>query len=89
MVPFVKAMTKLFAGEPLPEAPPIACSDPQRQEPPEVVIKAMKWIPRPSIRTAVGLLAALGAGIWATGRRAPSPARSDRRPEFAAATAGL
>ena len=89
MVPFVKAMTKLFAGEPLPEAPPIACSDPQRQEPPEIVVKAMKWIPRPSIRTAVGLLAALGAGIWATGRRAPSPDRTERGQEFAGAAAGM
>jgi protease I len=70
MVPFGKAMTKLFAGEPLPEkASPFAKSDPQRREPPNVVIGAMKWLPRPSIRTAVGLLAALGAGLWATGRK--------------------
>jgi protease I len=70
MVPFVKAMTKLFAGEPLPEkASPFAKSDPQRREPPNVVIGAMKWLPRPSIRTAVGLLAAVGAGLWATGRK--------------------
>jgi protease I len=70
MVPFVKAMTRLFAGEPLPDqASPFAPSDPQRREPPGVVIKAMKWLPRPSIRAAVGLLAALGAGLWAAGRR--------------------
>jgi protease I len=72
MVPFVKAMTKLFAGEPLPDkVPPFASSDPQRREPPELVIEAMKWLPRPSIRTAVGLLAALGAGLWATARHTP------------------
>jgi len=66
MVPFVKAMTKLFAGEPLPdEASPSAQSDPQRREPPEVVVGAMKWLPRPSIRAAVGLLAAMGTGLWA------------------------
>jgi protease I len=70
MVPFVKAMTKLFAGEPVPgAAAPSARSDPQRREPPEVVLGAMKWLPRPSIRTAVGLLAAVGVGLWATGRR--------------------
>jgi deglycase len=69
MLPFVKAMTKLFAGEPLPEAGSPARSDPQRSEPPKVVVKAMKWLPRPSIRTALGLLAAVGAGLWATGRR--------------------
>ena len=69
MIPFVKAMTKLFAGEPLPDkASPFARSDPQRREPPEVAVEAMKWLPRPSIRTAVGLLAAAGAGLWATGR---------------------
>jgi protease I len=70
MIPFVKAMTKLFAGEPLPTEPQaLARSDPQRREPPVVVVEAMKWLPRPSIRTAVGLLVALGAGLWATGRR--------------------
>jgi protease I len=71
MVPFVKAMTRLFAGEPLPEPAALETrSDPQRSEPPQVVVGAMKWLPRPSIRTAVGLLAALGVGLWATTRRA-------------------
>ena len=46
-----------------------AQSDPQRREPPRVVVGAMKWPPRPSIRTAVVLFAAAGAGLWATGRR--------------------
>ena len=70
MVPFVKAMTRLFAGEPLPGAATLDTrSDPQRREPPEVVVGAMKWLPRPSIRTAVGLLAAIGVGLWAAGGR--------------------
>ena len=70
MVPFVKAMTRLFAGEPLPGAAALDTrSDPQRREPPEVVVGAMKWLPRPSIRTAVGLLAAIGVGLWAAGGR--------------------
>lgn len=70
MVPFVKSMTALFAGEPLPaQASPFARSDPQRTEPPKLVIEAMKWLPRPSIRGALGLIAAVGAGIWAIGRR--------------------
>jgi protease I len=70
IVPFVKAMTALFAGEPLPpNASPFARSDPQRREPPKLVLEAMKWIPRPSVRTLVGLVAAIGAGIWALGRR--------------------
>lgn len=70
MIPFVKAMTALFAGEPLPaDASPFARSDPQRREPPKLVLEAMKWIPRPSVRTLVGLFAAVGAGMWALGRR--------------------
>jgi protease I len=69
LIPFVKSMTALFAGEPLPtEASPFASSDPQRREPPRVVLDTMKWMPRASIRTALGLLAALGAGLWAVGR---------------------
>jgi protease I len=70
MIPFVKAMTALFAGGPLPaDASPFARSDPQRREPPKLVIEAMKWLPKPSTRMLVGLVAAVGTGIWALGRR--------------------
>jgi protease I len=70
IIPFVKAMTALFAGEPLAaDASPFARSDPQRREPPKFVLEAMKWMPRPSIRTLVGVAVAVGAGIWALGRR--------------------
>lgn len=43
-------------------------SSPQRSEPPQLVVGAMKWLPRPSIRTAV-LLGAAGLGWAAMNRR--------------------
>jgi protease I len=72
MVPFVKAMLGLFA-EPRPMGsthPPVACSSPQRDAPPKAVLTAMKWTPRPSLRTAVGLGALAVWLVAAAGRRA-------------------
>ena len=40
-------------------------SAPQAEEPPEIVVGAMKWLPKPSLRTAVGL-GAIAAVIMAT-----------------------
>ncbi len=70
MVPFVEAMTKLFAGstEAAPAIAPRVRSDPQREAPPELVINTMKWLPRPSLRAAV-LVAAVGAALWAATQR--------------------
>lgn len=69
IIAFVRAMTELFT-----EQAPIfsrmaqaAHSDPQRQAPPELMVQAIRWIPRPSFRTVLGL-AALGAGIMAMNR---------------------
>jgi protease I len=64
MVPFVKALIPFFAhGEAEVESRPASSltSAPQREAPPEVVIGAMKWLPRPSVRTAaiIGALAAV------------------------------
>ena len=60
---FVPAITELFS---VPSAVPATApspvdSSPQASQPPELVIRAMRWLPRPSIRTAVGL-GLLGAG---------------------------
>ena len=56
LVPFVAAMKQHFAGAHVEGAAGRADSSaPQRSEPPQVVINAMKWLPRPSLRTAVGL----------------------------------
>jgi protease I len=57
LVPFVRAMKQHYAGFAQVEgaAGRAQTSAPQYSEPPKVVIKAMKWLPRPSIRTALGL----------------------------------
>jgi protease I len=65
MVPFVRALVPFFAGQAqaaqttTPAA--AAASAPQRDAPPQIMLGAMKWLPRPSFRTAalVGALAAL------------------------------
>jgi protease I len=56
--PFVKGCLDLFATD-----APIAAkgqqsvsgSSPQANQPPKIVVGAMKWLPKPSLRTAVGL----------------------------------
>lgn len=55
MVPFVRALVPFFAGQ-QPQAsestaPATAGSSPQRDAPPQVVLGATKWLPRPSFRT--------------------------------------
>jgi protease I len=70
LVPFVKAMSQLFSPtHQVPTAPPRNLqSSPQRDAPPQLMIKAMKWLPRPSFRTALGL-AAMGAAGWFAARK--------------------
>jgi protease I len=67
--PFVEAALDLFA-----EAGPVAMprdtghqSAPQRDAPPQAVLSAMRWMPRPSFRTALGL-GAVALGIAAARR---------------------
>ena len=64
LAPFVRAITGLFAeAAPIEAAAPQQVqSSPQRDLPPRAMITAMKWLPRPSFRTAAGL--ALLAGGW-------------------------
>jgi protease I len=66
IVPFVKAITELFA-----ETPPLPAAErksgnsaPQRAHPPQVVLSAMRWTPKPSLRTAISL-GALATGLMA------------------------
>jgi protease I len=68
LVPFVKGCLDLFAEH----APvsrqrqqSVARSAPQANEPPEIVLGAMKWLPKPSLRTALGL-GAIAAVFMAT-----------------------
>ncbi len=63
---FISGMLDLFS-----EAAPIvntehyrAASSPQATEPPQLVLGAMKWLPKPSIRTAA-LLGTAGLGLLA------------------------
>jgi protease I len=71
MVPFVRAMTDLFSGATSAQrAGQPARSDPQREQPPALVFNVMRWLPRPSLRTLLGV-ALLGAGLVASGRRRP------------------
>lgn len=63
LVPFIRAITKHFSeGAPMKRSPRRSRSSPQRDQPPKVVMEAMKWLPKPSIRTAVAL--AVGAGLY-------------------------
>jgi protease I len=71
LIPFVEGCLDLFAQR----APisrqlrqPAAHSAPQADEPPKVVLSAMKWLPKPSLRTAVGL-GAIAAVFLATRQR--------------------
>lgn len=73
MKPFVRELIEFF------EAPETAraqlatstamTSSPQRNQPPAVVIKAMRWTPRPSLRTAFAMMGAVVLGVFALGRR--------------------
>lgn len=74
--PFIKAMTALFA-ETAPVTGSVAhslYSDPQREAPPALVTTAMRFLPRPSLRTLVGV-AVVGAGIVAANKRRQAAAR--------------
>jgi len=72
MVPFVRAVLEHFAGSQAsrPAEQHARVSSPQRDEPPAAVVKALQWMPRPSIRTALGLGAAAVAALAAVSRRA-------------------
>ena len=71
MVPFVRAVLDHFAGSVAsrPAAPNARTSAPQRDHPPAAVVKTMKWMPRPSLRTALGLGVVAAAAVVALSRR--------------------
>src|SRR3954454_17463710 len=79
MKPFVTAIIRLFAGQDLgAEFPPSRAtrSAPQPQEPPRLVVDVMRYMPKPSVRTLLGV-AAVAAGI-ALYRRGPGTPSSTR-----------
>ena len=64
MVPFVKALVAHFAGrQAVPQSTERGAgqttSAQQRKSPPSLVLGAMKWMPRPSLRTAALIAAAI------------------------------
>jgi protease I len=65
--PFVQEVIEHFAeGAPLQrdgDGARASASSPQANEPPQVVLDAMRWMPRPSFRTMV--LIALGLALFA------------------------
>lgn len=80
MPAFVRAMCQLFAEQaPIAaEVPQYLHSSPQREEPPQIVLSTMKWTPRPSLRTLVGV-AVVGAGIMAAKKRRAQPSIRETR----------
>ena len=72
--PFVAAITRLFAGDDLEleqEFPStrVTQSDPQPDEPPRLVVDVMRWMPKPSVRTVLGLgVAGLAAFLYLRGQ---------------------
>jgi protease I len=70
LIPFTKGIKELFAeSAPIRNGnSPRAQSSPQREEPPALVLGAMKWMPKPSIRTAI-LLGGVAAGVLLANRR--------------------
>ena len=71
LIPFVEGCLDHFAQHaPIPRKgqQPVSHSAPQANEPPEIVLSAMKWLPKPSLRTAVGR-GAIAAVFMATRQR--------------------
>ncbi len=80
IVPFIRALREHFAGHPGARTAlartAASSSAPQRDQPPRIVLQAMRWMPRPSLRTAIGLVAlVLGLGALFARRSASTPAR--------------
>jgi len=69
MVPFVRDMIGLYAGEAGSKGAlrQRHHSDPQREQPSAVTGAAMRWLPRPSLGAVLGL-ALLGVGVMAARR---------------------
>lgn len=68
LLPFMRELIEHFAEDRDAQAassrPGATTSAPQRDQPPSIVLGAMRWIPRPSLRTAIGLFV-LGASLGA------------------------
>ncbi len=75
MGPFVKSLIDFFEAPDQVRVelatPTSTMSSPQRDQPPRAMLKALRWMPRPSLRTALGMIGlALGALTLANRRYA-------------------
>ena len=81
--PFVTAIIRLFAGQDLePEFPSSRATEsaPQPQEPPRLVVDVMRWMPKPSVRTLLGVAAvAAGIALYRRGHDGTSSSNRSRR----------
>jgi protease I len=68
--PFCEAITELYAGRAhvRTRSSMTALSSPQRDEPPATPIRVMRWMPRPSFRTAFAI-GAVALGVFAARKR--------------------
>lgn len=68
--PFVAAIVDHYAGvrQPRTRSGVVSASAPQRSAPPSAMLTVMRWTPRPSLRTAIGL-GAIALGVLAYNRR--------------------
>jgi protease I len=73
MKPFLRELIDFLATPESAAAelatPAITRSSPQREQPPAMVLQAMRWLPRPSLRTAFAMVALGLIGALALGRR--------------------
>ena len=71
MVPFVRELIKFFENPSRTDipAPSPAVSSPQHDFPPSAMLKAMRWLPRPSLRTAAAMLGLFGLSLLVLRRR--------------------
>jgi len=84
LVPFVQAITELFSGSDTMQKASDGqiASSPQRNAPPQLVVSTMKWLPRPSFRTAVGI-GALAIGLFVRAQRPSSAVKRNSSREAA------
>jgi protease I len=81
LIPFVEGCVELFAQDPPIAKTPrqaVSISAPQANQPPAIVLGAMKWLPKPSVRAAVGV-GLIAAAVMATRRRRNGEARAAGR----------
>lgn len=90
LFPFIRAMKQLFSERyPIRRARiETRPSDPQRNSPPQLMLSAMKWMPRPSLRTAIGIGAAIALLTTRPAPQSPPRVVPDRDLEGAGVVSG-